>query len=456
MYSKVFAILSVREIRSKLLLTVVLLAVYRLGFNIVLCVVDQKVLAESLANKGAQGGVDGAIALLSMLSASNVGMMTIFGLGIMPYISASIIFQLLGTVYPPLEALQKDGDAGRRKINEYTRYATVVICLVQSFLWIRMFAVGGDSSFVLPEFRGFYFQFVSAVTMTVGSVLLMWIGEQIDEFGLGNGISLLIMSGILSRVPELFLSIVRPAIANGVMVGSQSGVDRILVLFGVFVTVVAGVVFVTQAQRRIQIHSARHAASRHSVSQMQFLPLKINQSGVMPVIFASSLMVFPLMLLKQAVASSSGFPRIQVAFSVLDGVMSDTSGPVYNVFFVALIFFFCFFWSAISFNPVDVANNLREHGSFVPGYRPGARTASYLEQVIARLNFIGASFLATVAIVPVLVMNFLGVDYLVASFFGGTSLLICVSVVIDLVQKIDGYGVAAGHSALLGSAERDF
>ena len=455
LFSKALSLLTVREIQSKLLLTIVLLAVYRLGFNIVLSVVDQRLLAESLSSKGSQGGVDGAIALLSMLSASNVGMMTIFGLGIMPYISASIIFQLLGTVYPPLEALQKEGDAGRRKINEYTRYATVVICLVQSFLWIRLFAVGGDSGFVLADFRSIYFQVVSAVTMTAGSVLLMWIGEQIDEFGLGNGISLLIMSGILSRVPELFMSIVRPAIANGVMVGSQSGVDQIVLLFLVFVLVVACVVFVTQAQRRIQIHSARHASARGSISQVQYLPLKINQSGVMPVIFASSLMVFPLMLLKQAVASAGGFPSMQYAISTIDGVVSDTSGPVYNVLFVCLIFFFCFFWSAISFNPVDVANNLRDHGSFVPGYRPGARTASYLEQVIARLNFIGASFLATVAIVPVLVMNFLGVDYLVASFFGGTSLLICVSVVIDLVQKIDGYGVAAGHSALLGATDRD-
>ena len=184
MFLKALSLLTVREIQSKLLLTVVLLAVYRLGFNIVLSVVDQRLLAESLSSKGSQGGVDGAIALLSMLSASNVGMMTIFGLGIMPYISASIIFQLLGTVYPPLEALQKEGDAGRRKINEYTRYATVVICLVQSFLWIRLFAVGGDSGFVLADFRSIYFQVVSAVTMTAGSVLLMWIGEQIDEFGL--------------------------------------------------------------------------------------------------------------------------------------------------------------------------------------------------------------------------------------------------------------------------------
>ena len=429
MFSTVLSWLRIREVRSKLLLTIVLLAVYRLGFSIVLSVVDQDSLAESLKTKDGDGG---AIALLSMLSASNVGMMTIFGLGIMPYISSSIIFQLLGTVYPPIEALQKEGDVGRRKINEYTRYCTVVICLVQSFVWLNVSMRSSDGGgLVLAGFGGAYLQFVCAVTMTAGSVLLMWIGEQIDEFGLGNGISLLIMAGILGRVPEVVASVLQPAVDQGVMVGSQSGVDKLIALALLFVSVVGAVVLVTQAQRRVQLHSARHARSLSSGSQGQFLPLKINQSGVMPVIFASSLMVFPLLLLKQFVA-------------VVDGAMSDSGGFVYNMAFVMLVYFFCYFWSAVSFNPVEVANNLRDHGVFVPGYRPGARTASYLEQVISRLNFMGATFLSVVAMIPVFVMNFVGVDYLVASFFGGTSLLICVSVAIDLVQKIEGYAAASG------------
>ena len=442
MFSTVLSWLRIREVRSKLLLTIVLLAVYRLGFSIVLSVVDQDSLAESLKTKDGDGG---AIALLSMLSASNVGMMTIFGLGIMPYISSSIIFQLLGTVYPPIEALQKEGDVGRRKINEYTRYCTVVICLVQSFVWLNVSmrsSVGGG--LVLAGFGGAYLQFVCAVTMTAGSVLLMWIGEQIDEFGLGNGISLLIMAGILGRVPEVVASVLQPAVDQGVMVGSQSGVDKLIALALLFVSVVGAVVLVTQAQRRVQLHSARHARSLSSGSQGQFLPLKINQSGVMPVIFASSLMVFPLLLLKQFVAVFSSVPVLQTFFLVVDGAMSDSGGFVYNMAFVMLVYFFCYFWSAVSFNPVEVANNLRDHGVFVPGYRPGARTASYLEQVISRLNFMGATFLSVVAMIPVFVMNFVGVDYLVASFFGGTSLLICVSVAIDLVQKIEGYAAASG------------
>ena len=442
MFSTVLSWLRIREVRSKLLLTIVLLAVYRLGFSIVLSVVDQDSLAESLKTKDGDGG---AIALLSMLSASNVGMMTIFGLGIMPYISSSIIFQLLGTVYPPIEALQKEGDVGRRKINEYTRYCTVVICLVQSFVWLNVSMRSSDGGgLVLAGFGGVYLQFVCAVTMTAGSVLLMWIGEQIDEFGLGNGISLLIMAGILGRVPEVVASVLQPAVDQGVMVGSQSGVDKLIALALLFVSVVGAVVLVTQAQRRVQLHSARHARSLSSGSQGQFLPLKINQSGVMPVIFASSLMVFPLLLLKQFVAVSSSVPVLQTFFLVVDGAMSDSGGFVYNMAFVVLVYFFCYFWSAVSFNPVEVANNLRDHGVFVPGYRPGARTASYLEQVISRLNFMGATFLSVVAMIPVFVMNFVGVDYLVASFFGGTSLLICVSVAIDLVQKIEGYAAASG------------
>ena len=442
MFSTVLSWLRIREVRSKLLLTIVLLAVYRLGFSIVLSVVDQDSLAESLKTKDGDGG---AIALLSMLSASNVGMMTIFGLGIMPYISSSIIFQLLGTVYPPIEALQKEGDVGRRKINEYTRYCTVVICLVQSFVWLNVSMRSSDGGgLVLAGFGGAYLQFVCAVTMTAGSVLLMWIGEQIDEFGLGNGISLLIMAGILGRVPEVVASVLQPAVDQGVMVGSQSGVDKLIALALLFVSVVGAVVLVTQAQRRVQLHSARHARSLSSGSQGQFLPLKINQSGVMPVIFASSLMVFPLLLLKQFVAVSSSVPVLQTFFLVVDGAMSDSGGFVYNMAFVMLVYFFCYFWSAVSFNPVEVANNLRDHGVFVPGYRPGARTASYLEQVISRLNFMGATFLSVVAMIPVFVMNFVGVDYLVASFFVGTSLLICVSVAIDLVQKIEGYAAASG------------
>ena len=440
--------------RHKIVLTLMLLAVYRLGFSIVLAVVNQDSLATSLKNRGDGSGVDSAIALLSILSASNVGMMTIFGLGIMPYISASIVFQLLATVYPPLEALQKEGDVGRRKIAEYTRYATVVICLGQSFVWMRMLMPGeivnSSSSMVWHGFDGFLFQLICSITMTTGSTLLMWISEQIDEYGVGNGVSLIIMSGILARVPEVVRSQVQPALADGVMIGSHTGLERFAILAFVFVAVVLCVVFVTQAQRRIPVHSAKHVrGTRHFSAQKQYLPLRVNQSGVMPVIFASSLIVFPLLMLRQLTVLTAGSAFIRWIIDSFEASLSDSNGLLYNFIYVSLIYFFCFFWSAVTFNPTEVANNLREYGSFIPGYRPGSRTAMYLQLVISRMNFLGAAFLSVIAVIPVLVMNSMHIDYLTASFFGGTGLLICVSVVIDLVQKVDSYLLASNQPTLL-------
>ena len=459
MYAVIVSLFRVPEVRQKVVLTLVLLAVYRLGFSIVLAVVNQELLSASLKDRGEGSGVDSAIALLSILSASNVGMMTIFGLGIMPYISASIVFQLLATVYPPLEALQKEGDLGRRKIAEYTRYATVLICLVQSFVWMRMLVPSGESgsrgSMVWPEFGGVYFQLICALTMTAGSTLLMWIAEQIDEYGIGNGVSLIIMAGILARIPEVVRLQLQPAIKYGVAIGSQSGLERFAVLLFLFVGVVFCVILVTQAQRRIPVHSAKHVrGSRQFAGQRQFLPLRVNQSGVMPVIFASSLIVFPMMLLRQISSLTVSYPGIRSLFDAMEVAIADSNGLIYNLIYVSLIYFFCYFWSAVTFNPSEVANNLREYGSFVPGYRPGSRTAVYLQQVITRMNFLGAGFLSVLALIPVLVMNSMHLDYLTASFFGGTGLLICVSVVIDLVQKIDSYLLVSNQPTLLVDSRR--
>ena len=459
MLSTIVALFRIPEVRQKIVLTLVLLAVYRLGFSIVLAVVNQDSLAASLKGRGDSSGVDSAIALLSILSASNVGMMTIFGLGIMPYISASIVFQLLATVYPPLEALQKEGDIGRRKITEYTRYATVVICLGQSFVWMRMLmpseSIRNSTSMVWPGFDGLFFQLICSVTMTTGSTLLMWISEQIDEYGIGNGVSLIIMSGILARVPEVVRSQVQPALALGVSIGSDTGLERFTVLATLFVAVVLCVVLVTQAQRRIPVNSAKHLrGTRHFSAQRQYLPLRVNQSGVMPVIFASSLIVFPLLMLRQLTALTAGYPFLRSIIDSLEATISDSNGLVYNLIYVSLIYFFCFFWSAVTFNPTEVANNLREYGSFIPGYRPGSRTAMYLQLVISRMNFLGAAFLSVIAIIPVFVMNSMHIDYLTASFFGGTGLLICVSVVIDLVQKVDSYLLASNQKTLLVDSRR--
>ncbi len=459
MLTVISSLFRVREVRQKVVLTLVLLAVYRLGFSIVLAVVNQQTLSDSLRDRGDGGGVDSAIALLSILSASNVGMMTIFGLGIMPYISASIVFQLLATVYPPLEAMQKEGDLGRRKIAEYTRYATVAICLVQSFIWMRMLIPAGGTegrgSLVWPQFDGIYFQLICSITMTAGSTLLMWIAEQIDEYGIGNGVSLIIMSGILARIPEVVRLQLQPAIKNGVAIGSDSGLERFAVLIVLFVGVIFCVILVTQAQRRIPVHSAKHVrGTKQFAGQRQYLPLRVNQSGVMPVIFASSLIVFPMMLLRQITGLVSAFPRARAFFDTIEATIADSNGVTYNLIYVSLIYFFCYFWSAVTFNPLEVANNLREYGSFVPGYRPGSRTAVYLQQVISRMNFVGAAFLSVLALIPVFVMNSMHLDYLTASFFGGTGLLICVSVVIDLVQKVDSYLLVSNQPTLLVDSRR--
>ncbi|QDT45451.1 Protein translocase subunit SecY [Gimesia alba] len=452
MLGKLLVLFKIPELRNKILLTLGLLAVYRMGFWIALPFVDQAQLAETLKDlQSQQGGLGQVMQVISLFSASNIGQSTIFGLGIMPYISASIIFQLMGTVYPPLERLQKEGEAGRKKINEYTRYATVIICLVQSYFWIRTLAggFGSGTSLILDGYQGFYYQIVATITMTTGTVFLMWIGEQIDAYGIGNGISLLIMAGILARMPQAGWSLIEPAFEKGIALGTDTGIDRLLILALVFVFVVVWVIAITQGQRRIPIQSAKHVRGRRvSGGQRQSLPLRVNQAGVMPIIFASSLLMFPYFLFH---AISEYFPTITF-WAMLDEAFQPMSrGFVYTMSYVVLIYFFCYFWTAITFNPKDMAENLKDYGSFIPGYRPGARTAAYLEQVMVRITYVGAAFLSLVAIIPTLVSTWLGVDFLVASFYGGTGLLIVVSVVLDLVNKIDSHLVMRNYSGLLES-----
>ena len=452
MIGKLLVLFKIPELRKKIVLTLGLLAIYRMGFWIALPFVNQAQLSETLVDlQSQQGGIGQVMQVISLFSASNIGQSTIFGLGIMPYISASIIFQLMGTVYPPLERLQKEGEAGRKKINEYTRYATVVICLVQSFFWIRTLAggFGSGTSLILDGYQGLYFQIVATITMTTGTVFLMWIGEQIDAYGIGNGISLLIMAGILARMPQAGWSLIEPAFEKGIALGTDTGIDRLLILALVFVFVVVWVIAITQGQRRIPIQSAKHVRGRRvSGGQRQSLPLRVNQAGVMPIIFASSLLMFPYFLfhgLSQYFSTSAFWAMLDEAFQPM------SRGFVYTMSYVVLIYFFCYFWTAITFNPKDMAENLKDYGSFIPGYRPGARTAAYLEQVMVRITYVGAAFLSLVAIIPTLVSTWLGVDFLVASFYGGTGLLIVVSVVLDLVNKIDSHLVMRNYSGLLES-----
>jgi preprotein translocase subunit SecY len=447
---KLRVIFTIPELRQKILLTLGLLAIYRVGWQVPLPIIDANVMNQFAKESG---GIGELLRTVAVFSASQLSQATIFGLGIMPYISASIIFQLLGTVWPPLERLQKEGEAGRKKINEYTRYATVLICIVQSWAYVAFLASQrvGEQSLISPAFLvdgrlPLAWQFVAVMTMTAGTIFLMWLGEQIDEFGIGNGISLLIMAGILAGMPSALVELGSDTTWELGGGGGKMGVETLLVLAALFVGVVAGVVFMTQGQRRIPTQSAKHVRGRRVYGgTRQYLPLRVNQAGVMPIIFASSLLLFPQLLFQYL---SNAFPTSDLLRTLHDSFMRGQSF-LYNLCYIALIYFFCYFWTAITFNPKEMADNLKNFGAFIPGYRPGKRTADYLERVMERITYVGAGFLSLVAVIPTIVGGALGIPAQIASFYGGTGLLIAVSVAFDLVQKIDSHLVMRNYSGLL-------
>jgi len=451
MWEKIAVIWKIPELRTKIGLTLLMLAIYRIGFQVQVPILDH---AKVRTVTSQRGGIGDMLETVATFSASRLSDVTIFGLGIMPYISASIIFQLLGSVYPPLEALQKEGEAGRKKINEYTRYATFFLCIVQSWFYLSSYVE--SQGLVAAPFQNsaggilLGWKITTILTMTAGTIFLMWLGEQIDEFGIGNGISLLIMAGILARMPGAGYTLLQSASLELSGTGTKLGIQDLMVLAVTFVAVVTGVVFITLGQRRITMQSAKHVRGRRVFGGTKnYMPLKVNQAGVMPIIFASSLLMFPMIIFTnlQRIGPQEGLWHNTVTF--LAGVFGREHGYFYNLLYLILIYFFCYFWTAITFNPKDMADNLKNFGSFIPGYRPGKRTADYLEKVMVRITYVGAGFLALVAIIPTLVSNSLGVDYNVASFYGGTSLLIAVSVAFDLVQKIDSHLVMRNYTGLL-------
>ncbi|MCA9245691.1 MAG: preprotein translocase subunit SecY [Planctomycetales bacterium] len=447
MWEKLRVVWAIPELRRKIGLTLFLLAIYRVGWQIPLPIIDQ---TKMTAFSQGEGGLNAILDKVALFSASQLSNATIFGLGIMPYISASIIFQLLGSVWAPLEQLQKEGESGRKKINEYTRYATLFLCLGQSWFYVSKLLVG--QGLVQTQFLAdpsdptsglsFGWHLVAVLIMTCGTIFLMWLGEQIDEFGIGNGISLLIMAGILARMPGAGRDLLKQSdLALGGAPG-KLGIEHLLVMAALFVAVVLGVVFITLGQRRIPTQSAKHVRGRRVYGgSRQYLPLRVNQAGVMPIIFASSLLLFPGMIAAQLANFGEFFRTINASL--------QPSSFVYTLLYIILIYFFCYFWTAISFNPKDMAENLKNYGTFIPGYRPGKRTADYLEKVMVRITYVGAGFLAVVAIIPTLVSNRMGVSFQVASFYGGTGLLIAVSVAFDLVQKIDSHLVMRNYKGLL-------
>lgn len=445
MWEKIRVVFTIPELRQKILLTLLFLAIYRVGWHIPLPVIDPAAMARQFEGSSGFGAL---LEKVSVFSATQLNQATIFGLGIMPYISASIIFQLLASVWKPLEELKKEGEAGQKKINEYTRYATVAICFVQSWLYVLWLV---NSNLINPAVQndagtlGFGWQFVAVLTMTCGTVFLMWLGEQIDEYGIGNGISLLIMAGIVARMPAAGQELLGKTTLE---LGGRPGFfgpEIIIVLIVMLVAVVAGVVFVTLGQRRIPTQSAKHVRGRRVYGgTRQYLPIRVNQSGVMPIIFASSLLLIPA-----TVCQVIGDKFHSAAFASLYTMFSSSTSFVHNLLYIVLIYFFCYFWTAITFNPQEMSENLKNFGTFIPGYRPGKRTADYLEKVMVRITYVGAGFLSLVAIIPTLIYAWMDVPYVIAGFYGGTGLLIAVSVAFDLVQKIDSHLVMRNYKGLL-------
>ncbi len=455
--NKIITIFKIPELAQKIGITLLFLAIFRIGSQIPLPMLDQSRFAETMRSyqTGAFGQILGYV---SLFSGATLSQGTIFGWGVMPYISASIIFQLLASVYPPLEKLQKEGESGRKKINEYTRYATVPICLLQSFMWVRYLMQSESQSglgLFMPGYDTFFYGFSAVLTMTAGTIFLMWLGEQIDEYGIGNGISLIIMGGILARIPQATGTLLFDATTGqlnksiytlGGGTGHDVSFEKLVVLIFLFIAVVVAVVAITMGQRRIPTQSAKHVRGRRVFGgTRQFLPLRVNQAGVMPVIFASSLLMLPIYIFRM-VASGTHWGWANWLANAF-----ERQGYVYNVFYIILIYFFCYFWTSVVFNPKDMADNLKDYGSFIPGYRPGKRTADYLERVMLRITYVGAAFLAVVAIIPTLVSTSMGVDYRVAALYGGTGLLIVVSVALDLVQKINSHLVMRNYPGLTES-----
>jgi preprotein translocase subunit SecY len=420
------------ELKNRLWFTVGALVVFRIGAYIPVPGVNPAALAEIFHRQA--GGIAG---MLDVFSGGSIGRMSILALSIMPYISASIIMQILQTVIPSLEALKKEGEAGRKKINQYTRYGTVFLATFQAY----GIAVGleGQVASAGPVVNdpGFFFRFVTVVTLVGGTLLLMWIGEQITARGVGNGVSLIIFAGIVAALPNALVQTLELG-----RTGALSALFIIALAVGV-VVVVTVVVFVETAQRRIVVqYPKRQVGNRMYGGEASHLPLKINTSGVIPPIFASSLLLFPATI--ASFQGNTGEPGITqwIATYLSHGT------PLYLAAYVLLIVFFCFFYTTVVFNPAETAENLKKNGGFVPGIRPGKNTAEYLEYILNRLTLIGAIYLSAVCILPELLIARGGVPF----YFGGTSLLIVVSVTLDTVTQIQAHLLAHQYEGLIKKA----
>jgi preprotein translocase subunit SecY len=450
MFRSLLHVFQVKELRHKILFTLGMLAVYRIGFWIPLPGVDQASMVEFFQTAVESESAAGRAAqYVAIFSGGSFSQSTIFGLGIMPYITAAIIFQLLSSVSPALKRIQEDGPSGRVKIQEWTRYATVGLCLVQGIGWLSYIKA---QNLVMAQMAGSPVWWLTALAaLTAGTVFLMWLGEQIDRYGIGNGVSLIITAGILTGMPSAILQLAQSFDKNGADGPNAMGM---LMLAGGFVLVVGGCVLLTVAQRRIPIQQAKHTRGRRVFGgQRSYLPLRVNHSGVMPIIFASSLMIFPSVIFEAIASAAKNVGGWWTVPLVKMGDWFQMGQFPYIVFYIAMVFFFSFFWVTVQFNPDDMAKQLRNSGSFIPGLRPGPRTAEYLEAVIGRITYVGAGFLAIIAVLPMVVNTSLGISFAVTQFLGGTGLLIVVSVTLDLLQRIEANLLMRNYSGFLGGED---
>jgi preprotein translocase subunit SecY len=430
MASNIAGITKIPELRRRVIFTLALLAVYRIGVFITVPGVDRQVMKSIM--KAASGSFLG---LFNMFSGGALEQLSIFALGIMPYISASIILQLLTVVIPALDQLQKEGEQGRKKINQYTRYGTIVLSLVQGF-FIARWLEGNNRS--LSQFGsvvlnpGIGFDLMTMLTLTTGTAFIMWLGEQITERGIGNGISLIIYAGIVARFPDAMVQLFQKSSSQGDLT-----VFELFLIGAVVVAVIAAIIFFERGQRRIPVQYAKRVIGRKVYGgQSTHLPLKINVAGVIPPIFASSILLFP--------AQIAGFVQSSWMQRAAD-VLNPTDWR-YNVLYVALIIFFCYFYTAVTFNPVDVADNMKKYGGFIPGIRPGKRTAEYIDRTLTRLTFGGALYISAVCVLPSFMQEKLKVPF----YFGGTSLLIVVGVALDTVQQIESHLITRNYDSVIG------
>ncbi len=416
------------ELRKRILFTLFILAVYRLGVFITVPGVNRA----EMANHVSKGGSGSFLGMFNMFSGGALDRFSIFTLGIMPYVTASIVMQLLTVVVPKLDQLNKEGEQGRRRINQLTRYGTVLVAIVQAW-----FAASGVESYghgsgevVSAEVAGLGFHLLTVVTMTTGTVVIMWFGELITEQGIGNGSSMIIFAGIVAVMPDAITQFLS---------GSSSGGSGLTVLFMVLLVIgtVAAICFFERSQRRIPVQYTKRQVGRKMYSGAQsYLPLKINVSGVIPPIFASSILMFPAQI-----ANMSNSTWMQDFSSIL-----HPADWRYNLIFTMLVVFFSFFYTAVVFNPVDVADNLKKSGGFIPGIRPGKNTAQYIERVLSRITFAGALYLSAVCMIPALLQKYFQVPF----HFGGTGLLIVVGVALDTVQQIESHLITRNYEGFAG------